>query len=59
MRYMSESLTKKNKKITVYLPETLYQLILDMSDEERRSMSSQVVWLIEKAIESIYSSLEV
>jgi hypothetical protein len=42
---------KKRMALTVRLPEEVYDQVQQHSEENRRSMNQEIVWLIRKALE--------
>jgi len=55
---MSEQLQSENKPvpIMVRLPADLHAVIKQLAESERRSMNSQIIILLESAIEAIAKS---
>lgn len=55
---MSEQLQNENKPvpIMVRLPADLHAVIKQLAESERRSMNSQIIILLESAIEAIAKS---
>ena len=50
---MSNTTTTEGKSFTLRLPPELYEPIQAMADQERRSLHGQVLYLLDRALESL------
>lgn len=41
---------KQLKRLTIYLPESIYEFIEQLAETEGRSISNQGAWLIERGV---------